>query len=148
MSKPRHRTVELDGSDLAPTALVVDDDLDVRSAVGNLLEDEGLNVALAANGADALNILRTGLNPDVIVLDIMMPVMDGWDFRAAQLADPALREIPVVVMTASGFVPDTIRRQLNTPSVFKKPLDLDQFLQVVKGACGIADSAKPSSNSA
>jgi CheY-like chemotaxis protein len=80
-----------------------------------------------------------------ILLDILMPVMDGWDFRAAQLADPGLREIPVIVMSASGFGRDTIRTQLKTFDVVPKPLELDAFLKTVRQACGLEDD-EPSSS--
>jgi CheY-like chemotaxis protein len=145
--KRGRRTIELGGPERSPRVLVVDDDSGVRSAVRDFLHDEGFNVASAADGLDALKILRTGPHADVIVLDIIMPRMDGWDFRAAQLDDPALREIPVVVLTASGFVPDTIRRQLNTFSVIAKPLDLDPFLKAVRDACGLAGPEQSPSSS-
>ena len=122
------------------TVLLVDDDPAIRSAVKDFLHDEGYTVVSATNGADALNVLRTGLRADVILLDIMMPEMDGWDFRATQLADPALRDIPVVVISASGFAPDTIRKQLKAYEVLGKPLQLGHFLQTLKAACGLVDS--------
>ena len=110
------------------------------------LHHEGFTVVPAPNGADALNTLRTGFRPNVIVLDIMMPVMDGWDFRAAQLADPSLRDIPVIVISASGFGRDTLRSQLNTFDVVSKPIELDDFLKAVRQACGF-DDVDPSSSS-
>ena len=76
----------------------------------------------------------------------MMPVMDGWDFRAAQLADPSLRDIPVIVISASGFGRDTLRSQLRTFEVVSKPIELDDFLKAVRQACGF-DDVDPSSSS-
>jgi CheY-like chemotaxis protein len=74
----------------------------------------------------------------------MMPVMDGWDFRAAQLRDPALSDIPVVVISASGFGRDTIRQQLRAYEVFSKPLEVRQFLRTVRQACGLERSGSSS----
>jgi CheY-like chemotaxis protein len=147
-ARNRHATIEIDRRDASPTVLVVDDDADIRSAIQEYLQDEGFTVVPAADGADALNTLRTAVRPDVILLDILMPGMDGWDFRAAQLADPALQEIPVIVISASGFVPDTIRRQLDAHTVLSKPLELDRFLMAVREACRLEADEQTSSNSA
>jgi CheY-like chemotaxis protein len=82
----------------------------------------------------------------VILLDVMMPGMDGWDFRTEQLADPVLRDIPVVVISASGFARETIGRQLKAHEVFSKPLDLNGFLQTIRDLCGQTDSEQGSSS--
>jgi len=74
-----------------------------------------------------------------------MPHMDGWDFRATQLADPALRDIPIVVITACGFAPQTIRQQFHAYDVFAKPLQLVQFLQTLRDVCGV-ETSEPSSS--
>jgi len=145
-SRSKHATAEIDRPEVPASILLVDDDPDIRSAVKEFLHHEGFTVVPAPNGADALNTLRTGFRPNVIVLDIMMPVMDGWDFRAAQLADPALRDIPVIVISASGFGRDTLRSQLRTFEVVSKPIELDDFLKAVRQACGF-DDVDPSSSS-
>ena len=145
-SRSKHATAEIDRPEVPASVLLVDDDPDIRSAVKEFLHHEGFTVVPAPNGADALNTLRTGFRPNVIVLDIMMPVMDGWDFRAAQLADPSLRDIPVIVISASGFGRDTLRSQLNTFDVVSKPIELDDFLKAVRQACGF-DDVDPSSSS-
>ena len=75
----------------------------------------------------------------------MMPVMDGWDFRTAQLADPVLQDIPVVAITASGFARSTIGAQLKVYDVFAKPLELRRFLETLKELCGLCDSGENSS---
>ena len=90
------------------TVLVIEDDPDVRNALAELLSGEGYQVSATADGAEALDTLRGGLLPSVIVLDLMMPNMDGWDFRRAQLEDPTLAPVPVVLLTASGFRPDVV----------------------------------------
>jgi CheY-like chemotaxis protein len=80
--------------------LIVDDDRDIREVLGELLVDEGFNVEAAWNGETALARLEAGFRPDVIVLDLMMPVMDGLTFRAVQLGNQRLRDIPVIGLTA------------------------------------------------
>jgi CheY-like chemotaxis protein len=90
--------------------LIVDDDAAFRDAVAELVSDEGLAVATAINGQQALEMLASGLRPIAILLDMMMPVMDGPAFRAAQLAMADARSIPVAVMSASG----TSRQEINT----------------------------------
>ena len=90
-------------SEANDTVLIVDDDSAVRTALKELFETEGYAVAVASNGRAALNHLGAGLRPCVVLLDLMMPVMDGWDFRTEQLKDPALKEIPVFIITAAGF---------------------------------------------
>lgn len=121
---------------LAPdTVLVVDDDLSVRTALKELFETEGYAVAVAANGRAALNHLRGGLRPSVILLDLMMPVMDGWDFRAEQLADPALKDLPVFILTAVGFSANTVRAQFGNIPFVPKPPAHEGLLEMVKRVC-------------
>ena len=128
------------------TVLIVDDDRAILDGVGEFLREEGFRVVTAANGSEALGHLRAGLGADVILLDLMMPVMDGWDFRTAQLADPKLRDIPVVAISASGFARSTIGAQLKAYDVFPKPLELNRFLETLKTLCG-GDSGQTSSTS-
>src|SRR3954447_21396301 len=104
-------TVDLPLPGGAAKVLLVDDDFAILDGLSDFLESEGFAVVPASNGIDALSHLRSGLRVNVIVLDVMMPMMDGWDFRAEQLADPSLRDIPVVVISASGFTRDTLKRQ-------------------------------------
>ena len=82
------------------TIFVVDDDRDIREDLGEMLRDEGFLIEAAWNGAEALNRLRAGFRPDVIILDIMMPVMDGTTFRVELKKDPELAAIPVIGLTA------------------------------------------------
>src|SRR4051794_28574938 len=82
--------------------LVVDDDPDLRDTLGQILEDEGYSVAAASNGREALAYLRERPAPSLILLDLMMPVMDGWQFRSEQRLDSVLAKIPVLVISASG----------------------------------------------
>jgi CheY-like chemotaxis protein len=89
-------------SEAAPpiSVLLVDDDRDIRETLGELLVDEGFRVEASWNGQTALARLEEGFRPDVIVLDIMMPAMDGLTFRAQQKKNPLLAQIPVVGLTA------------------------------------------------
>jgi CheY-like chemotaxis protein len=116
---------------VAPVVLVVDDDRDIRGTLGHVLVEEGYAAAEAANGVEALRLLRAGLRPCVIFLDLSMPGMDGWDFRANQLTDPDLSTIPVVVITAAGFRAETIQAQLAGVGFIRKPLLLDDVLTAV-----------------
>jgi CheY-like chemotaxis protein len=87
---------------LAPPVLVVEDDLEQRETLCAMLDFEGFGHAEASNGREALDYLNTSRAPCVILLDLEMPVMNGWDFRAKQLADESLSHIPVVVVTANA----------------------------------------------
>src|SRR5204862_4129108 len=108
-----------------PLVMVVDDDDDIRETLAGLLEDEGYEVAAFPTGRDALDALQGGMAPRVILLDLMMPVMDGAEFRRAQLADPALASIPVILITAAGLEP--IQRN-DYDEVLRKPLKIDRVL--------------------
>ena len=86
---------------LHPTVLLVNDDAETSEALSFLLERDGYEVKLAINGEEALQKLRQGLRPGLIVLDLMMPVMDGFEFRYEQMKDPDLSAIPVIVCSAA-----------------------------------------------
>jgi two-component system response regulator MprA len=120
----------------ADVVLVVDDDPAVVDALSELLEEEGYVVVAARDGRDALDQLRAGLQPSVILLDLMMPRMDGWDFRHEQMKDAALRDIPLVVISAAGFSAATVKAQLGDIEFVSKPLDPQALLDAVKRGCG------------
>ena len=113
------------------TILVVEDDTDIRSALCSILEDEGYRVACAVDGQEALTALRAGLRPAVILLDLMMPVMDGADFRAAQLRDLRFAAIPVVVLTADGRIQE-VAQALGAAAAFAKPFELKLLLRTLE----------------
>ena len=144
--KAPRATVELPPPGSAARVLLVDDDFGILDGVADFLEGEGFAVVSASNGIDALNHLRSGLRVNVIVLDVMMPMMDGWDFRAEQLGDPSLRDIPVVVISACGFTRDTLQHQFKAYDVLAKPLDLESFSRVLKGVCGDGSTGSASSS--
>lgn len=115
----------------APYVMVVEDDADVRLTMTEALEDEGYAVEAAANGREALDILEGGARPDVILLDLMMPVMDGWEFRAAQRRVSELAAIPVIVLTAYAPTGDALRR-LEGTTLLGKPLRLGDLLSALE----------------
>lgn len=117
----------------AARILVVEDDIAIRESLVDLLQEEGYEVACACNGEEALRFLRTQDAPNLIVLDLVMPVMDGWTFRALQQGDPRYADIPVVVVSASHG-----DRSMGTmaPNAFlPKPFDLDRFVDTVHQFC-------------
>lgn len=120
--------------DSACKLLVVDDDQDLREVIASILGLFHFDVATAANGADALAKLRGGLRPRLILLDLMMPVMDGWEFRAAQLKEPDLRAIPVLVITAAHqHLEDGAA--LQATGFLRKPMELDDLVAMVQRLC-------------
>ncbi len=122
----------------AKVVMIIDDDADVREALTDVLEDEGYRPIGARHCADALAQLRNGgPRPSVILLDLMMPVMDGFGFREAQRDDPALSSIPVVVLTAHGDAAETADRMDAAGSV-SKPIELNVLLDTVATFCGPA----------
>jgi signal transduction histidine kinase len=108
--------------------LLVEDDAGIRTTLGELLTDEGLVVTTAANGRQALQELRTAAPPDVIVLDLMMPVMDGWEFRVEQRGDPALADIPLVAMSADLSAK---ARAIAADGYVRKPIDFPTMLRIL-----------------
>jgi CheY-like chemotaxis protein len=114
------------------SVLVVDDDDPIRETLCELLTEEGYDVHHAADGRQALDRLRTGLRPCVILLDLMMPVMDGASFRAAQLEDPALKGIPVVLVTAAGH---QVAMTVPAQAILHKPLNIEEVLEKVALFC-------------
>jgi CheY-like chemotaxis protein len=115
--------------------LLVEDDLDVREAMADLLACEGLRVVVASDGREALDLLQAGLRPSVIVLDLTMPRMDGWDFRHAQMADPNLKDIPVIVVSAGSVRAEKVRSDLGDVQFLGKPFVPATFLDVIARCC-------------
>jgi CheY-like chemotaxis protein len=105
--------------------LIVEDDLDIRDALQEILEDEGYEACAAANGAEAFELLNRVQKPGLVLLDLMMPVMDGYQFLEIFRAKPQFADIPVVVVTAGILVVPGIA------GFIKKPFDTDQLLRMV-----------------
>lgn len=111
--------------------LIVEDDNDIRSSVAEVLEEAGFSTSMVANGAEALSFLRRGALPNLILLDLMMPVMDGFAFREEQLKDTALAGIPVVIMSADGNIVAK-RERAKSAAYIKKPLDIVDLIEIVE----------------
>jgi CheY-like chemotaxis protein len=112
--------------------LIVEDDEDLRDMMAQMLTIEGFHAATAANGREALEYLHAGDKPHVILLDLMMPVMDGWEFRRQQQADPALAPVPVIVLSA---LDQNRAATVDAAAFLKKPLDFDRLLELVRQHC-------------
>src|SRR5688572_16088156 len=113
--------------------LVVDDDDAVRSSLRDLFQGEGYDVITARHGREAFELLAEFGAPRVILLDLMMPVMDGWQFLTRQREDPVLRHVPVVILTARSRPP--LRNVTGAASVAGKPIDSDALLEIIRQYC-------------
>ena len=114
--------------------LVVDDDDDLRSLLAEVLEDDGYAVTTAADGAEALRILRsTTARPRLVLLDLVMPLLDGREVCDAMQADADLRDIPVLLLTGDP-TGDTLDLGRRTVGLVHKPIDLDRLLASVDRA--------------
>jgi CheY-like chemotaxis protein len=114
--------------------LIVEDDGATRDAMKLVLQSLGYEVVGAANGQEALNYLRAEDETCLILLDLMMPVMDGWQFRREQQQDPALAPIPVVVVSADGNVSQKAAT-LGAVAYLQKPVEVDALLDTVQRYC-------------
>jgi signal transduction histidine kinase len=110
------------------TLLVVEDDTDIREALDGLLSMEGFRVTGCSNGREALDWLRASPKPDLILLDLMMPVMDGWQFRVAQKDDPELANIPVLALSADSTAKAAA---IDAEAYLKKPVDYDTLIDTI-----------------
>jgi CheY-like chemotaxis protein len=110
------------------TVLIVEDDADLRDAIADALAFGGHKTIPASNGRDALAILHRTPGIDLIVLDLMMPVMNGWEFRERQLLDPEIASIPVVILSA---LPGTVVNPVKEALRFTKPVKMQSLLDAV-----------------
>lgn len=126
MSEPKKR----------PSILIVEDDRDIRESLAEVLEDEGYSVASAADGLRALEYLSAEAEkPDLILLDLMMPNMNGFQFREEQLKSAEHARIPVAVLSADSD-PNERAGDLNVAGYVKKPLKINALLELVRGILG------------
>jgi CheY-like chemotaxis protein len=129
---PAAAIIAADGARLAPSravkrVMIVDDDADIRCGIAYALELEGYEVVQARDGREALQKLRHALRPAAIVLDLMMPGMNGWQFREEQRRDPELAKIPVIVTTARGGSDGTIQAD----AFVSKPFSLEILFEAI-----------------
>jgi signal transduction histidine kinase len=115
--------------------LLVEDDASIRVTLAEMLTDEGYVVTTATHGREALELLRLAPPPDAIVLDLMMPVMDGWEFRVEQRADPLLAGIPLLAMSADLSAK---ARAIAADAYVRKPIDFPQMIRVLQDMVGRA----------
>ena len=115
--------------------MIVEDDQDIRDSLVEVIQDNSYDVLPASNGPDALEQLRNSDGkPCVILLDIMMPIMDGRQFRSVQREDPRLRDIPVIVLTAHALADDSFA-DLEPVAYMKKPVKLTELLGEIARHC-------------
>jgi CheY-like chemotaxis protein len=117
----------------AKLILVVDDDAFIQDALREALEDEGYAVIIAANGAEALRKVRSGCRPDAILLDHMMPVMDGPTFAAEVSKDPGLAGMPIILITADARAKEKAVG-IGLHAFLRKPLKLEELLSTIESA--------------
>ncbi len=113
--------------------MLIEDDFMLRAHLSELLAAEGYLVTCAADGAEALDRLEREPTPAVILVDIMMPKMDGVSFRQAQLQSPALRNVPTIAMTAGRGIRDLDSLQFE--NVMQKPIDFDRLVEALAKLC-------------
>lgn len=115
---------------MAKRILVVEDDTSIRELLVELLESEGYAVASAVNGLEGLKYLQSEVNPDLILIDLMMPVMDGYSFRTEQLKNTTWSKIPTVVMSAEANAKEKMKN-FSITAFLSKPVELDTILKTV-----------------
>jgi CheY-like chemotaxis protein len=114
--------------------LVVEDDQDIREVMVEILESAGYAVPSARHGAEALAYLKSGRKPCIIVLDLMMPVMDGWTFSEEMQKDPELAAIPILVVSAVGRQ-DPRNAKMNAVEHLSKPLNIEKLIATLQLHC-------------
>jgi two-component system, chemotaxis family, chemotaxis protein CheY len=118
--------------------LLVEDDDEIRSSVADVLDIEGFDVQTAANGLDALRRLENGASPDMILLDMMMPVMDGWQFMEELRKLHKSIQRPVVIFSAYGN-PQGMAEELDAAGYLRKPFSVDELVAAIQ--CSIDQSS-------
>lgn len=120
--------------------LLVEDDLEIRETLESLIALEGYSIKSAPNGKEALSVLAgSSDNPSLILLDIMMPVMNGYEFREQQLQNPKIADIPTAVISADGNIIEKSAR-LKVTEFLKKPMDLSALFALLERFCGKPES--------
>jgi CheY-like chemotaxis protein len=120
------------GQHISRNILLIEDEPDIRTILKDVLEWEGYQVYTASNGKEGMDILLEMPTPSLILLDLMMPVMNGWEFANALQTDHAYVDIPIVALSAFSDPEKKIR----VKGFIKKPVDLDLLLSLVREHCG------------
>jgi CheY-like chemotaxis protein len=113
--------------------LIVDDDEDIGETISLILGTRGYRTSVARDGAEALQLMQTQPLPEVVLLDMMMPGMNGEDFRAAQLKDARIADVPVVLMTGDGRAQEKAAR-LGVSRFLRKPIAINDLIEVIAAA--------------
>lgn len=119
---------------IMPRILLIEDNVDMRDSIAMLLEYQGYEVIAASNGQEGLDCLRTMERPCLILLDLMMPVMDGWTFRTELLRNPELALIPVIILSGAEDAEDAAAR-LRCAAHLSKPFPADRLYRTVRDHC-------------
>jgi CheY-like chemotaxis protein len=114
--------------------LIVEDDYDIREVLTEVLLVQGYRAVGAAHGREALDLLRERCRPRLVLLDLMMPVMSGWQFADEKRADPSLASIPVVVVSADGDLKNKAE-SIGADGWLRKPVEIDALLEVLRRYC-------------
>ncbi len=128
----RRRSVEETEAAKRCLVTIIEDDTEFRNMLRELLEEEQYRVIAVSNGAEALETLRGDAVPNVILLDVSMPVMDGFDFLRFRNDDPRLAQVPVVLVTNAR---PHERPTIGVNDVVRKPIDIDEILFAIKRYC-------------
>jgi|SRR5580658_8265675 two-component system nitrogen regulation response regulator NtrX len=126
--------------------LIIEDDDDGRLTMSQVLHDAGHEVLLAENGVvglDLLHGLRDAPRPDIVLLDLMMPDLNGWGFLAAVRSDPVVNRVPIVVITAMGAIDARKKELTGAAFILHKPINLDLLLTTVDRSVHPRSSAPP-----
>lgn len=131
LRSPRPGFVPCSPTSPPPSILIIDDDDFGRDALGQILEADGYRVLRAANGQAALDYLNSSYRPRLIVLDLLMPGLDGWEFVQRYQASATHRAIPIIVVSASEVGP-TIQQADSVVAIFQKPVPVMDLLQTIR----------------
>jgi len=115
--------------------LIIEDDDDLATTMAQLIGRQGYRVVTSANGREAIERLQAGERPDAILLDMMMPIMNGWEFRAEQTAMPDVADIPVITVTADGSAKEKARA-IHAAGVLTKPVSGTNLMNELKRVAG------------
>ena len=125
-------TLPVRGGNIVRNILLIEDDVDIRAILKDALEWEGYRVYAVSNGREGLEILETTPAPCLILLDLMMPVMNGWEFAEALETDEAYAGIPIVTLSAFS----DSEKKIRAVGSIKKPINLDALFALVRQCCG------------